>query len=225
MHGRTTLLLLTGILLAACSPATPVATPVPLTVQYTPAAQPWLANLYTCAGTGQLLAEPRSVEAFDPSADLAIRLGQPANLDSPAYRIGTEEIVVIVNRNAPVASLQAGQVRELFSGQMTDWSQVASGKSGKVQAWVFASGDDVEQIFEQALLTGTPVTSLARLAATPGEMLQAVAADENALGFLPRRWETGNVRTVYSFGPVPVLAIASSSPSPAAAGLIACLQK
>ena len=211
--------------LASCSPAKPGATPVPITDQYSFAAQPWLADAYNCAGGNPILAEQRSAGYSDQQVDLSIRIGEPPVLSKPAYRIGTEQILVVVNRVTSITSLTEKQVKGLFSGQITDWSQIDPGKSGSVQVWVFPTGEDVQQIFEDTVLGGTPVTSLARLANTPDEMSRAVADDQNAIGLLPQHWKAGNVTNVFAAASVPVLAITSAQPPASVLRMVICLQK
>jgi hypothetical protein len=217
--------ILTCFLLPSCNSATPTAAVEQLTVQYTAASVPWLAGLYDCAGTNVLTAEERAADLMDPqSVDLAIRIGQPDNLTSPAYQIGSEDLLVIVNRQNSINALTAEQVRGLFTGQIQNWQEV-NGSSAQVQVWVFSSGEDVQQIFEQTVLGGSPVTSTARLATGPDEMSQAIANDVNAVGILTRHWKMGNVSDVYTVATIPVLAITPGEPQGAIQGILACLQK
>ena len=100
-------LLILLLLLTACGASTPEATPTTLRVQYTAAARPWLAPLQDCATdqAATLLLEPRSADFFDPVADLAMRIGEPAAFPGPAYRVGEEEIVLVVHPQNPVSLL------------------------------------------------------------------------------------------------------------------------
>ncbi len=218
-------LILACFLLPSCNSATPTAAAKPITIQYTAAAAPWLANIHDCAGANVIAAEQRAADFLDPqSADLAIRIGQPANLASPAYQIGSEELLVIVNPQNPVNTLTAEQVRGLFTGQALNWQEL-NGSNTQVQVWVFAAGEDIQQIFEQTALGSSPVTSTARLAPGPDEMAQAIADDVNAVGILTRRWKAGNVSDVYTVAAVPVLALTPAEPQGAVQELLACLQK
>ncbi len=217
------------LLLSSCNSATPIATPTAppetIAVQYTSAAVPWLTGLYNCAGAYMVTAEQRAADFLDPQAiDLAIRIGQPANLTFPSYQIGSEDILVIVNPQNPTSSLIAEQVRGLFNGQVLNWQEVG-GSDAQVQVWTFSSGEDVQQIFEQTVLEGSQVTSTARLASGPDEMAQAIAIDVNAIGILTRHWKAGNVTEVYTVATVPVLATTRDTPQVAVQKLIACLQK
>ena len=94
-----------------------------------------------------------------------------------------------------------------------------------VQVWVYAAGEDVQQAFDRLLMDGAGLTSLARLAATPQEMLDTLNAEGNAVGIVPRHWLAGTARAVYSLGSVPVLALVDREPDEPTARLIDCLQK
>jgi len=218
-------IILTCFLLPSCNSAAPTAAVEQLTVQYTSASVPWLAGLYDCANPNVVNAEQRAADLMDlQSDDLAIRIGLPDNLTSPAYQIGSEDLLVIVNRQNTINALTTEQVRGLFTGRIQDWQEV-NGSSSQVQVWVFSSGEDVQQIFEQTVLEGSPITPTARLAAGPDEMLQAIANDVNAVGILTRHWKMGNVSDVYTAATVPVLVITSGEPKGAVQGILACLQK
>ena len=218
--------LYTTLLLAyACSPAVPTTVTGSLRVQYTFASQPWLTKLLDCAGNMAIKSELRSAGYLDlNNAELVMRTGKNLQPDLPTFQVGTEDILVIVNPQNPTSRLTADQVRGLFSGQIRNWQKI-NHSNAPVQVWVFAPGEDVQQIFDQTILEDTPVTSLARQASSPEEMIQAVAKDANAVGILTRGWKAENVNDVYSVATVPVLVLTPSEPQGALAELIACLQK
>jgi len=206
------------LVLSACAPASASPTPQVVTVYSTSAAQPWLAKLYSCQQS-VIVREP-----VKESADIVLRLGEPANLSTPAFQVGTDDVLVVVNRTQPFNNLSAEQVRALFSGQINDWSLIDPSKTGKVQVWVFAQGEDVQEVFAKTL-AGQPIVSTARLATSPDEMSQAIANDENAIGILSRHWKMGNVSDVYVAASAPVLAVTPSEPQGIIKDLLACLQK
>lgn len=213
------------LLLASCASPSPAPEAVALRLQYTFAAQPWLGNMQDCAGETLLSTELRAADFLDlQSADMVIRIGESAPLPHPAYQIGEEETLVIVNRQNHAAQWSADEVRRLFTGVVTNWREV-NGPDAPVQVWVFAAGEDIQQVFEQTALGTAPVVSTARLAAGPAEMAKAVAEDVNAVGILPRRWMTDNVAGVFTVARVPVLVILPVEPKGAVASLLACLQK
>lgn len=173
LHASSFLLFTSSFFLfTSCSPVTPTAAPEPMTMQYTAATTPWLADLYACAGNNIVKAELHAADFLNPqAADLVMRVGQPSDLPSPAYQISTDDILVIVNRQNPINKLTPDQVRGLFTGQVLTWKDINS-TDAPVQVWVFPSGEDVQQNFEQAALGGAPIASAARLANTPGNCQQ-----------------------------------------------------
>jgi len=225
MKSIPALLILTCFLLAACIPGTPTSSARIITVQYTAAAIPWLADLYDCAGANIVNAEQRAADFLDlQSVDLAIRIGQAENMTTTAYQLGVEELLVIINPQNPVTALTAEQVRRLFTGQILNWHEL-DGPDAGVQVWVFSASEDIQQVFEQTALDGSPITSMARLAVSPEEMVQAIANDVNAVGILTNGWKTGNESEVFTVTTVPVLAITQAELQDAVQELLACLQK
>jgi len=212
------------MLLATACGASPTdqtvpATPLVIKVHATAAARFWQDALFVCAAQ-----YPVVLVLSDPvSADISLRVGEPRNLASPAFQLGWEEIMVVVNTTRPSRQLNIDQVGALFSGRIKEWSEIDPGETGVVKVWVFAPGEDAQQVFAQSLKEG-PIFSGARLAGSPEEMSQAVAADRNAVGILSRRWQTENTSTVYVAATVPVLAVTPSEPQGIAKDLLACLQ-
>jgi hypothetical protein len=218
--------ILAGILLTSCTNAPPTFKTEQFTVQYTSASIPWLANLYNCAGTNVIADEQRAADFLDlESANMVIRIGSPGTLDAFAYQIGTDDLLVIVNAKNPTRTLTAEQARELFSGQIQNWKAI-NGNDMPVQVWIFPAGEDVQEIFDQTVLAGSPVTSDAHLTTNPDEMAQAVGKDVSAIGIITGRWKTGNINSVYTAASsLPVLAITLSKPQGTLAHILACMQK
>jgi ABC-type phosphate transport system substrate-binding protein len=210
------------LFVTACNTAPtekPASTPTVVKIYATAATQAWQTNLFDCA-TKQSV----TLTLTDPgSADISLRMGEPQNLSMPAFQLGWEEIVVVVNKSHSFGQLQTEQVAELFTGGISDWSQVNPTETGAVQVWVFAAGEDAQQVFAKTL-AGKPVVSSARLATSPEEMSRAIANDPHAIGILSRRWKTGNVSDVYVAASASVLAITPSEPQGVIKDLLACLQ-
>ena len=208
----TLFLHLLSFLLLSCSTSTPPATPQLVTGYSTSAAQPWLSDLYMCAALRNNIALSRSADAS--SAEIVLRVGEPRILTSPAYQIDTEEILIVTHRASLIQSLNLEGVRELFAG-LGDPS---------VQVWVYASGEDVQEVFEQAVMEGRTVTLSARLAVNPQQMSDTLVNESNTVGILPRHWKVGDVREVFSVATVPVLAVTQGEPQGVIKELIGCMQ-
>ena len=199
-------------LLSACFP-TATATPEIqiVNVYSTPATQPWLSNVFACAPVGTVI----SVASDSTEADISLRLGEPGFAPASAYQIDTEEILIVTHRQSPVQNMTGDEVRELFT----------RGSDPSVQVWVYAAGEDVERVFEQAVMQGRSVTSLARLASSPQHMSDTLNNEPNAVGILPRHWKVGDSRIVYTIPDVPVLVVVREEPQGAVQKILSCMQK
>jgi len=204
-------LILFALVLFSCSTETPQPTPRAVSVYSSLAAQPWLDSLYACAESFAVISR-----VDDPSAaDIVLRVGEPKPLTSFAYQIDEEEILIATHRRSLVQNSTLEEAQNLFAG-VGDPS---------VQVWVYASEEDVQGVFDQFVMEGRSVSSSARVAVSPQQMSNALNAESNAVGILPRHWMTGDVREGYSAAIVPVLAITQGEPQGAVGQLIGCLQK
>lgn len=199
-------------LLASCAPTTTLTPELQVVSVYaTPTTQPWLADTFACVPAGTIIRV-----ASDPfEADISLRLGEPDTLVGLAYQIDTEEILVVTHRQSSLQNMPVDEVRMLFAGQ----------GDPSLQVWVYAWREDVQRVFEQAVMRGRIVTSLARLATGPQHMSDTLNNEPNTVGLLPRHWKAGDSRIVYTIPDVPVLAIVDEEPQGELQALIACLQK
>jgi ABC-type phosphate transport system substrate-binding protein len=144
-------------------------------------------------------------------------------LTSLAYQIGTEEILVVVQPQTRVESLTLDQVRRLFSGQITKWTDLGGADIG-VQVWTFAPPEDIAEVFDRNVMLGEPITSLARLAVSAQAMSDSVGSTPGSIGFLPRRLKASNTAEALVAASVPVLAMTSSEPRGPVRDMLSCLQ-
>ncbi len=209
---------LSSFLLTSCVAPPQQVTPQIINVYVTSAAHPWLSELYDCATPSE------AVNLSGPqSAEISLRLGEPANLITPTYQIGSEDILVVMHPQSGVGSLTLDQAQSVFSGRITNWKDVG-GNDLPIQVWTFSSGEDAQAIFDQTVMRREPVTSLARLAVSAQAMSDGVGTVPGSVGFLPRRWKAGNTREAIVVATVPVLALTASTPTGAVQELLACLQ-
>lgn len=204
-------LIFLSALISSCSTDTPQ-TPLEVVSVYSSfSATPWLSDVYSCAES--LVVVSRVDEPS--SADIILRVGEPKYPSSFAYQIDTEEILIVTNRQSPVQNLTLEEAQNLFAG-LGDPS---------LQVWVYSSGEDVFEVFDQFVMKGRSVSSSAMVAVNPQQMSDVLNAESNAVGVLPRHWKAGDVRDVYLVAKVPVLAITQAEPQGVVNQLIGCLQK
>jgi hypothetical protein len=211
MVNRSILFLFSSCMLFSCTSgsATPASTSV-VDVYATSAAQPWLTELFECANQQGVVLNVSAGEA-----QIELRVGEPETLLAPAFQIDEEEILIVTHRESPIQNLSPEESQALFAGQ----------GDPSVQVWVYASGEDVQVLFDQLVMKGRSVSSSARVAANPQEMSDILNAEKNSIGILPRHWMAGTVREVYSAGTVPVLAIQNGDENETSRALLACLSQ
>ena len=212
MRSKLVLCFILMLLVASCVPAdVPEFENQIISVYTTPATQPWLADVFACAPKGTVIR----VTDDPASANISLRLGEPDFWSAAVYQIDTEEILIVTHRQSPVQNMSVEGVRELFAGQ----------GDPLVGVWVYASGEDVQDMFEQAVMQGRSITSQARMAVSPQHMSDTLNNEPNSVGILPRHWKTGDLRFVYTIPDVPVLALVDEEPQGAIQAIIACIQK
>lgn len=218
MLKRTVSLLFLSWFVGACGAPAAQGSPQVLRVYATSAAYPWLDEVFKCASPSLV------VSLSDPSvADMSLRLGEPAALTPAAFQIGSDDLLVVVQPQTAVGSLTLNQVRQLFSGQVTQWKDIG-GADIPVQVWTYSRAEDVQLIFDRVVMHGQPIVSLARLAVSAQAMSDSVGATPGSIGFLPRRWKVGNTNAVLVVSSVPVLAVVAYPPLGAVRELLGCLQ-
>jgi hypothetical protein len=232
------------LLLAGCGPSLtpqPLPTPQILEVQVTPALQPLETRFQTCIETqanAGLVVDRLPATALDPSKALAIRWGGQPPRGMYAAELAQEELVVVVNPGQQMDAISLEDLRAIYTGQMKQWP----GTSDAVEAWSYPAGDDVQAVFEEAVFgsasadrqTASGQTAYWRstsLAPDPAAVLEAVAANQNAIGYLPHRWLTDAVKEVTVDGLVagslrrPILAISPEEPQGLPRAWLVCVQE
>ncbi len=228
------------ISLSACLPTsvfTTVQEPTtlyPLRVNITPALGTYRQVLNQCAQVQPDIAlfiqETPASNMGEKESDLQLHLGLPNQGVEYAFQVGEENLQLVINSNQKAQSITADQIRALFSGEITDWSQ-ASDKKGTVHPWVYPDGSELELIFDRVLMNEKHISPSASIASDPESMQHAIAQDEGAIGFLPSSWLTDTIQVVgleHSLASqlnFPVLAMTDSEPQGLLGVFIACLQK
>ncbi|MEN4041801.1 MAG: hypothetical protein ROW39_05610 [Anaerolineaceae bacterium] len=243
MPYRKLILALNGILillLAACqavtvSPAVP--TPVTWQVRHT-ATVSWLgADFNQC-----MLAQPHArliifetpAVALEPAVgSFAFRWGAPPDFQGFAAIIGWDELTMIVHPDNPVESLTLANIIDIYSGAATNWEKIDPSSvpmTGRIHPWVYPDGNDVMDIFIS--LTAGPLQqdAVLYLAPDPQAMIDAVANDVAAIGFIPGRWLDARVRAI-SISDVdaealrqPILSLDTAEPVGEQRAWLLCLQ-
>jgi hypothetical protein len=227
-------------LLVACGippRATPLPTPSVIRIAYTPFLEPLVKALHSCAAAQTdvmiTITEVPTPELDVNKVDLIFRLGgAPGKAYSAVIR--DQSIVFVVNSDNPVLALSTAQIHDLFTGRITTWDELG-GKQQPIQVWVYPEAEDIRQVFDSAIFPGESLTTKALLAPDPQAMLDAVADDPAAIGYISETWlvqprEINQVRAL-DINPKlaellrqPVLALSSAEPVGSLRQFLVCMQ-
>ena len=214
--------------------ADPAPTPMTLRIGITSSLE-WLRpDLAECAQlTPGLTLSVRFNEVKAQSledSDVLLRWSNLAPASAAPFEIGKDSLAVIVNPDNPVDTLDAARLKDFYTGQATAWTDPEGTPLGSVQTWVYPAGEDTQILLTATLLADSPITTTARIAPNPAAMLEAVAADPLAIGFLPARWLDSTVRKISITGyasdqwTLPILAVTRPEPSGITRDWLLCVQ-
>ncbi|MEJ2012495.1 MAG: substrate-binding domain-containing protein [Anaerolineales bacterium] len=215
MRSRLETTLLACLLLlfsAGCAaPATELPPPRTTYIGVTPAfsdrAYAWLQGFAPFDPTHELTLRILPLEAGIEAAqageiDFLISASDPPQ-DWFATPLETSAVLIVTPSNARLRDLTLRQLREIYIGQTTDWSELDAGQ-GQIQPMMYPEGDELRTAFEGFVMEGNRFSSNTRLLPDPASMAQAVAGTPGAIGVIP---DYATITELHS------LTLASSTPT------------
>lgn len=200
--------LLWTCLAAACG--TTVATPVPvsLTVAAASGAQPLaslLADAYMQANPHvQIAVEPVASDAAaqhyveQGRADAALLLST-APLDASQgltiTQIAVDALVIAVHRDNPLQNIGLDLARQVFNGRVRLWSELDAGH-GQIEVLTREDGVGERTAFQQTVMRRRQITPTALVLPGDRELLEALASEPEAIGYLPASWLDDRVKAL-----------------------------
>lgn len=111
-----------------------------------------------------------------------------------AYTISEDSISIIVNAKNPVHGLTINEVKEVFSGKITNWSQFG-GLNGPVTVIRREHGSGTCSVFEDVVMgKETAVDEKALVMTSNGSVLSSVTRDINAIGYISSNYRAEGVK-------------------------------
>ena len=103
--------------------------------------------------------------------------------------IGRDAIAVLVNENNPISELTKQQLKAIFSGQITNWSELG-GDDRPIIAYVVKAASATRHVFSRMILEDTPYNKVKTI--TPdAKIASLVARQQGAIGQLSFAFVTG----------------------------------
>jgi phosphate transport system substrate-binding protein len=126
--------------------------------------------------------------------------GAPKGLQATV--VARDGIALIVHPTNPITGLTLIQAHDLFSGHVIEWEQVG-GSSSPVQAVSREDGSGTRAAFEAMVMQEDRVTPMALVMPNSQAVVDYVARDPNAIGYVSMGYVNGEVRAVSVEGLVP----------------------
>lgn len=110
--------------------------------------------------------------------------------DLISYPVARDAIAVIINPGNPINNLKADDVARIYSGKVTDWSQVG-GKAGRIVLLAREEGSGTRDTFDSIVMRQEKIRPEALLRNSNGEVQAAVSQDVTAIGFVSLGYVSG----------------------------------
>jgi phosphate transport system substrate-binding protein len=111
------------------------------------------------------------------------------------FTVANDGIAIIVNPKNGVSNLTIEQAKKIFLGEIKNWSEVG-GKDAPILVQTRETGSGTLATLEELLLDKAKVVSTATPYASTALLKQAVAASENAIGFISVGFVDSTVKTL-----------------------------
>ena len=99
--------------------------------------------------------------------------------------VAIDGIAVVVNNGSPVNSLTLDQIRDIYTGIITDWSQVSGGaKGGKIAVVSREAGSGTRGAFEEIVGFQDKLVAGATESTSTGAIKAGVAQNGDAIGYI-----------------------------------------
>ncbi len=130
------------------------------------------------------------------SQDEITKLPFMGDMTSPSneHVLALDGLAIVVNPSNPVVSLTKDQLAGIFSGTITDWSQVSSGK-GEIALYAPFANSGTDDGFRTLVLNGAKIADKVKRQQDMESVGTAVAADPLGIGFVGSAL-VGNARAV-----------------------------
>jgi phosphate transport system substrate-binding protein len=162
---------------------------------------PGVSITITGGGSGVGIKDAAEGKVNIGNVSRALKDSDPAGL--VATTIARDAVVIVVNPGNPVNSLSEDQVKQIFTGEITNWKEVGGNDAPIILNSRTAPSGTFDFFQEEFLGKGVPAAATAKQHASNGLVRQAVAANENAIGFVSMGYLDSTLKAPVMDGVVP----------------------
>lgn len=100
-----------------------------------------------------------------------------------SIEIARDGLVLIVNPENSIDNLSLDQIQDIYTGEITDWSQLG-GANSKIHLIAREEGSGTRSAFTDLVMGEKEITPKAIVQDSNGSVMQLVSGDPNAIGFI-----------------------------------------
>jgi phosphate transport system substrate-binding protein len=147
--------------------------------------------------------------AQDGTAQIGTASSKPKESDSQGLvqtQIAKDGIVVVVNKANSLSDLTVNQTKDVFAGNVTEWTKVTGASGAKINVITREDGSGTRDGFQSIVMggkNGTPILKTAVVQSSTEAILQSVKGDPNAVGYISLASLKDDVKAVKINGVTP----------------------
>lgn len=230
-----------ALVVTGCAQVLPTLPPAPAEtiIQHTPALRFIESQIQACSLSNSplpVLVNEYPINRMNAqSADITLVFDKPIDPNLPAYLIGEDQLVVIINPQNKVSKIPLVTLQGIFQGFITQWEMVDSsntqGVSGLIEIWGYTQSDELQVIIENRLNDGKELNNRKNIADYPAVVKNMVAENHAGIGVITRAYLSDDVKEIKIDGLseqdliLPIIAQTRGEPGDRQLNLLTCLQQ
>jgi phosphate transport system substrate-binding protein len=104
------------------------------------------------------------------------------NKDPREYKVALDGVSVHVNSDNPIRELTLAQLKDIFTGKVTNWKALG-GNDSPIAIYSRENSSGTYEFFKERILGGQDFASSAQTMSGTAALLQAVSKDKNGVGY------------------------------------------
>lgn len=108
-------------------------------------------------------------------------------------QIAVDAIALIVNKDNPVTQLSVEEIREILTGEITDWKDISPTKLGKIQVVFDNAGSSTVNYMRKNVTEGKPFGENVFAQGSCPNVIKAVRENTGAIGIIGVSWLESNL--------------------------------
>lgn len=118
------------------------------------------------------------------------------------YLIGKDGVVIAVNLNNSLDGLNKSQIRDIYSGKITNWKDVG-GPDAKINVITREDGSGTRSVFQKIVMGNDKIRGDAVVLTSTESIVQSVKGDPSAIGYMSMTGFNGDLKALKVDGVYP----------------------